>query len=334
MDRTEKSYLTRMGLGFFAMVAATVAVQLIAGVLINSYAPRITEWKSYIWLLSLLPVYLIGLPLCLLVIRKVPVLPIEKHSMTFGQFITALLMCFGLMYPLNLVGTGLNYLINAVFGTGSENPIAAAVESANPLTTLVFAVIIGPVLEETVFRGLIINRMRRYGDRTAVFFSAAVFALFHGNLYQMFYAFALGLLFAFIYARTGKLRYTIGLHVCVNFVGSFVSSLIMDRLDAENISGDLLGSLGETMENGAESLRQIAPELGQTLLLSLYSQAVLGMCVAGIVLLIVRRKRFVCLPGPVEIPAGKKFSAVYLNAGFILYAAACLALIVMNLILA
>ena len=125
--------------------------------------------------------------------------------MTFGQFLIALMMCFGIMYPLNIFSNILNLIIGAITGSGQENPIVSAISSSNPLGTLVFAVILGPVLEELVFRGLIISRMRRFGDKAAILFSAAIFALFHETSFRYSTPSAWGsCLASYMPARTGS----------------------------------------------------------------------------------------------------------------------------------
>lgn len=308
------------------MLVVSTVVQICAALVLREFAPEITEKTWYVWALSMIPLYLFGLPVCLAVIRKVPVREHEKHSMTFGQFMTALVMCFGIMYPLSIVGNLLNMLFGALSGR-AVNPVEAAVGSSTPLLTIIFAVVLGPILEEILFRGLIVGRMRRYGDKAAILFSATLFAFFHGNFSQLFYAFGLGLFFAFIYARTGRLRYTIGLHMIINFVGSVVSSFVVGNIDLEGLQQNAFAAL----EGGAEGLQSMAGSIGQVLMLMLFSQALLGLCAAGIVLLIVKRRRFKCLPGPVEIPRGRMFSALYLNPGFILFFIASLALIVISM---
>lgn len=332
----EKKKIAIVSLAFFVMLGAWVGVQFGLNALAVRHAPELVQSKAYVWLLSLVPLYLVGLPLCLLVLHRVPVLSAEKHTMTFGQFFVTLLMCFGLMYPLNLFGNILNLIIGALTGHGPENPITSAVASSNPLETLVFAVLIGPVLEELVFRGLIIGRMRRFGDKAAILFSAAVFGLFHGNLYQFFYAFGVGLLFGFIYVRTNRLRYSMGLHVCINFVGSFIPSLLLNKIDRSSMLGsfyfgdtDIQSILDGSFSFDVSSL--ISVNTLWLLAFMLFSQLVMGMAVAGIILLIKNRRRFICTPGPVQIPQGTYFRTLFLNPGFLVYAAGAFALIVRNI---
>ena len=329
--KVEKKKISRVALSFFVMLIVTAVVTYVLQALVAYLAPHLAAEDWYVWVLSMLPMYAVGLPVCLAIISGVPVFPAEKHSMTFGQFVQAIIMCFGIMYPLSMVGTLLSLLFGKLTG-GGVNPIEAAVSSSSPLMTLIFAVILGPILEEILFRGLIVGRLRRYGDKAAIIFSAAVFALYHGNFFQLFYAFGLGLFFAFIYARTGKLRYTIGLHMIVNFIGSVVSSFVMEKVDVEGLQESAVSAFRGALEGGDLSgLSGLGGSIGPALLAALYSQALLGLTIAGIILLIVKRRRFVCRPGPVTIPKGRTFNALFINAGFILFFITCFAMIVVSL---
>ena len=58
--------------------------------------------------------------------------------------------------------------------------------------------------------------------------SAALFMLMHGNVIQYPYAFAVGLVFAWIYYKTGSLLSTILLHAAVNFIGGVLPFLSVD----------------------------------------------------------------------------------------------------------
>lgn len=49
------------------------------------------------------------------------------------------------------------------------------------------------------------------------------FALFHGNLNQTLYTFVLGVVFSAIMLLTNRLRYTIGIHMLINGIGTLSS---------------------------------------------------------------------------------------------------------------
>lgn len=78
-------------------------------------------------------------------------------------------------------------------------------------------VIIAPVVEELIFRGVIMAGFtRNYNAIFAIFFSALLFALFHLNPWQFPAAFALGLILGWIRIRTGSVLACITGHAIHN----------------------------------------------------------------------------------------------------------------------
>jgi hypothetical protein len=147
----------------------------------------------------------------------------------------------------------------------------------------------------------------------AVLFSGLFFGLFHGNLNQFAYAFILGLFFGYIYVRTGELKYTIWLHMAVNFIGSVLSILVLRFLDYESLlAASSSGNLADILEYAAGHASSLIVYMAYILL-------VLGIAIAGIILLIVNAKKIFFLPGKVQLPKGKRFSTTILNVGMALY---------------
>lgn len=78
-------------------------------------------------------------------------------------------------------------------------------------------VIIAPIVEELIFRGIIMSGFtRNYNAVFAIFFSALLFALFHLNPWQFPAAFALGLILGWIRIRTGSVLACITGHAVHN----------------------------------------------------------------------------------------------------------------------
>jgi membrane protease YdiL (CAAX protease family) len=78
-------------------------------------------------------------------------------------------------------------------------------------------VIIAPIVEELIFRGVIMSGFSRiYHPVWAIFFSALLFALFHLNPWQFAAAFALGLILGWIRIRTGSVLACIAGHAIHN----------------------------------------------------------------------------------------------------------------------
>ena len=83
-----------------------------------------------------------------------------------------------------------------------------------------------PLAEELIFRGLIYTRIRkRIPAGAAIFFSALLFALFHGNVIQMVFAFPLALILAWLYERSGWFACPLAFHMGANLTAIVLNLL-------------------------------------------------------------------------------------------------------------
>ena len=83
---------------------------------------------------------------------------------------------------------------------------------------------VAPVVEEFIFRGLVMTRLSRVMPGwLAVLLSAAVFGLCHGELVWFCYAFVLGAVFGFIDLRTGSILPSILGHMAFNAIGQIMT---------------------------------------------------------------------------------------------------------------
>jgi len=79
--------------------------------------------------------------------------------------------------------------------------------------------VVGPIVEELIFRGLILKGFRRnYNATTAILMSALLFALFHLNPWQFPATFVLGLLLGWVMIRTNNIILAIIGHSINNFL--------------------------------------------------------------------------------------------------------------------
>lgn len=267
------------------------------------------------YLASYIPLYLIAFPVYLLISRRSEKNRPDEHPMKLLQILLAFCACQGLAFCGNIIGVMVNlflsllvkasafstFLQNGIFGEGST-------------VFLILAVCCAPFVEEMIFRKVLIDRIRKYGDKTAIIVSGLMFGLFHGNFSQFFYAAFLGMLFAFIYTRTGRIRYTIILHMMVNFWGSAIPLLVMKP--------DVFYQLRDVMLSGDQTeILSIMPSLLPTFLFGM-----LNMMIAfgGIVILIVNRKQFHVNPPLLTLEKKQRFSAVCGNFGFFSLLAVCI----------
>ncbi len=85
--------------------------------------------------------------------------------------------------------------------------------------------IVPPIVEELLFRGMILHALRKYGDGFAIVTSSILFGLYHANFVQIVFAFIAGLVLALVVVRTGSLWISILIHFINNSI-SFTLELI------------------------------------------------------------------------------------------------------------
>ena len=84
--------------------------------------------------------------------------------------------------------------------------------------------IVGPVLEELLFRGAITKALlQKYSPGTAIVISALIFGVFHINPIQILPAFLIGLLLGWIYYKTASLIPCILMHILNNSLSVYLS---------------------------------------------------------------------------------------------------------------
>lgn len=85
-----------------------------------------------------------------------------------------------------------------------------------------YAVLGAPVLEELAFRKFLLDRIHPFGETVAALTSALLFGLFHGNAAQFPLAFGVGFISATVYMKTGRIAYSILLHMMINLTGTLL----------------------------------------------------------------------------------------------------------------
>ena len=274
------------------------------------------------WIGNFLPMYGIAMPLSLQLLRPVEACPPEKSSLRGKDFLFIIPICAFMMYGGNLVGTLLSMILS---GGMAQNAILDLALDNNPLKILVM-VILAPTLEEVIFRKMLIDRTRRYGEKLAVILSAVTFGLMHQNLFQFFYAFGLGLVFAYVYVRTGKLRYCIIFHACINFLGSVFAPWLLSQVDME-----LLANLGSSPMT-EDLIAQVTAILPGLLAFAAYAMLLVTTALVGLILFIIKVRDLTWKESEQPLPKGSIFRTVYLNPGMLVFIAACLVFIVLALI--
>lgn len=78
--------------------------------------------------------------------------------------------------------------------------------------------VVPALMEEFVYRGVILGSLRNFGDKFAIFVSAVLFALVHGNVEQGIAALVMGLVFGYFAVKTKSIWTSVVLHFFNNLI--------------------------------------------------------------------------------------------------------------------
>ena len=178
------------------------------------------------------------------------------------------------------------------------NPVTEMMLDLSP-SMIIYSCILGPFMEEFMFRGMLLKRARLFGDRTAVVFTAVLFGLMHGNISQFLYATAIGLVLGYVAVKTNGIRYTVILHI---FVNSYNTILV--------------------------AVEELIYAIDPVILPVFYSLAILGLMflliIGAIIVLIKYGPHWYRQMSAHNGPWSENRIFVYLNPGFFAYLVICL----------
>lgn len=223
-----KKIFSYIGWTFFAMMAITQILQAIIAIVLGNTFPQALSQPWSIFMLVAISFYLTTFPMYLVMMKKLPTYPAkETKSLSLKEFIKLFIISIAATYIFNFVSIFINLILAFIKGGDILNPLGTALQNSSLIYTFLFTVVFAPIVEEIIFRGVLINKLRCYGDKVCILVSAFTFALYHGNLSQILYAFVLGAIFAYVVLKCGNIKYSILLHMSVNFCGSVLFPMIV-----------------------------------------------------------------------------------------------------------
>lgn len=216
------------GLGFavlFYFLLSNVTPLLVLG-LLSLFQPAIRIFGNQV--VAPAAVYhlvnLISSAVCLLlpfllfvILCRIP-LRVAFPFRRFPRYICASGVCLGL--GVSVIGGVASTLLSLLLSLFHLAPVmpdySMPQQGAAMLVYAVNLVVVAPLVEETVFRGVILGALRRFGDSFALLISSVLFALIHGNLVQLPNAFLMGLLIGYFVLCTGSLWTGVIIHMVNN----------------------------------------------------------------------------------------------------------------------
>ena len=124
----------------------------------------------------------------------------------------------------------LNYFAGILSSAGADS--AEDVNTYPLILSLVVFAVVPAVVEEFVFRGVILGAYSKVDVKAGIVISSLFFALLHFSFGSVMYGFFFGLLFAVIRLSTGNLIYTIIMHCLFNTINVLMSYMRLDEIPA------------------------------------------------------------------------------------------------------
>ena len=284
--------------GWFFVFVIKLASVLLSAFCYDFY---VENFATVYIILNSINVCVIGTTVLALVLRKIPVTKIEKRPLKIGHLLLLIMMMYGLTHIGSLMGMPVHLVLSSIGSIGADSEDAAAelsnnlVFSSGTVVRIISVGILPAIFEELLFRKFLIDRTIRHGEFISCAMSGIMFGLWHGNFQQFFFAFFVGVLFAFVYIRTGNIIYTMIMHASMNLITSTITvellNELMRRMGYDFANGTVNTDVDETL-----IMKSVLPMLG---LLLLWMVILISFQIVGFIMLIVKRRNFklVAMPG-------------------------------------
>ena len=181
---------------------------------------------------------ILGVPCALIsVLLRIPhqvAFPTRAPKMDI--LISAVFISLGLRIVGGLLVDRLSAFIEKLTGLVPQAPNMPVPQGTFSYIVYFISIAVAPaIFEEALFRGVIMQSLRRFGDYFAVVVSSVLFAVVHGNLIQGPYSFLLGLLIGYFVIYTGSIWTGVVIHFANNAIAVILESLI-NNVDAYTLN--------------------------------------------------------------------------------------------------
>lgn len=230
-------------------------------------------------IIGIIVLYVIGLCLFKLIIKNIPNYKIEKGKISLKELVIYFLLQFSSI----LVMSVLTVILSKITG----NEIGGEIDALTPLM-LFQLLIFNPIIEEYVFRKLFADKLLKHGELLFMLTSSFCFSIVHGvslGIPQILYTFILGMIWSYVYIKSGNLLVPIILHSLSNLFGSVIIQSL-------------------------QSVSQIA--------VSIYSMCIMLMGIVGIILFFSNKKK-IKIDNDNKLITKLALKDIFFNKGILFY---------------
>ena len=215
MEDKIKIQKIKLGLSIGVLgIVSTITAYLIT--LLVSKINIVTEQNKFVitYLINAISIYVIGYGSIKLLLKNTE--NVEKKEKKISNFLSLIAILIGSAQIVNIITQIILTIIKSIFSIHINNNVAELMETSDSISLILFAVILGPLFEELIFRGTLLKKLRVFGDKTAIIYTAIAFGLFHCNIAQIPFAITAGLILAYTVVKTNNIVYSIILHMILN----------------------------------------------------------------------------------------------------------------------
>lgn len=226
------------GLAFSVAVVLNIFVGLIASVIIGASGLTGTDAAKYLGYLTS-SIALIATVLVMRFMFNQPLCKFATLKCHPKYILIGLLLIYGLLFSLNSLN---GYLIKLfeLMGYTPKSSTLPDLSGWNLLPAILVIAVLPAVLEEFLFRGIILNNIEgEVGSVRTIFLVGFLFSLYHGSVEQTIYQFICGCLFALLAIRSRSITPVVLIHFINNAI-----ILILYAVGALDANGNLIISQG------------------------------------------------------------------------------------------
>ncbi|MCX7884225.1 MAG: CPBP family intramembrane metalloprotease [Caloramator sp.] len=199
---------------------------VIKGMELKNYSKPTLDFSEFILCISFISeiiIIFIGLKKAKTPLKKI----FESPKTNIKDILFLMVLVVGTWFV--MAGLAIIYINNSQAARETQERLSSILlGSSKEWFSILSVVIIAPILEEIVFRGIILQGfLKNYSITKAIIITAVLFGLFHGNIVQTPLVILLGIVLGVIYIKTGSLFMCIVGHVLNNFLALFAGNIFL-----------------------------------------------------------------------------------------------------------
>ena len=160
-----------------------------------------------------------------LVFPKHEVLPLEAEPRLPKGSLRLVFSAVGLNLSAAMLSGLIMALISMITGYTIDYPASEMTGAHSVIISFILTGLIPAFVEELLFRGVFLRNLLPYGKTTAIIVSSLMFAMMHQNFYQFFYTFIGGMVFGYVFIKTGSIWSCVLAHMINNTISMLTSDV-------------------------------------------------------------------------------------------------------------